>query len=291
MELLRKAEEYIAKNNFNSYCIAEFSDGKISAKALQKANRLNCIYSISKNFIATAIAMLEYRKLLSVKDKAKDHLKNYFSALELPYDEKWNVITVENLLSHCWGQENGNFFEADRYSHGEDWARVILTEKLPLEVGKDMRYSNASYYLLSLILENVTRRRAFDFLAEELFNPLNFEGYASGMCPKGHTVGATEMFFRIEDLVKFGVLYLQNGVYGGKRFFAEDWALRASAPIAFNGKMFYGMSFWTESENSPVYFASGAHGQLVVIDRKNNRVFAVQSYENFDDLAFVKAIV
>lgn len=289
--MMEKAEKYIAQNNLNSYYIAEYSEGKIAAKQLQQANRLNCIYSVSKNFIATAIAMLEYRKLLSVKDLARKYLKSYFSALNAPYDQKWNVITVENLLSHCWGQEKGNFFEADRYSHGDDWARAILTEKLPLEVGKDMRYSNASYYLLSLIVESVTRRRAFDFLAEELFVPMRFEGYASGLCPKGHTVGATEMFFRVEDLIKLGVLYLQRGVYGGKRFFKEDWAARASSPAAFSGKLFYGFSFWKESENSRVYFASGAHGQLIVIDEENKRVFAVQSYENFDDLAFVKAII
>lgn len=289
MEILEKAEKYIAQNKFNSYYIGACVSGKMQVKALQPANRLNCIYSVSKNFIATAIAMLEFRGCLTVNDLAKNYLSQYFCGITA--DEKWNYVTIGNLLSHCWGQENGDFFEADRYRHGDDWARFILSEKLPLELGKEMRYSNASYYLLSLIVEKVSGRRAFDFLAENLFNPMHFEGYASGLCPQGHTVGATEMFFRTEDLLKFGLLYLNKGVYEGKRFFSDDWADRASTPVAHNGKLFYGYGFWKREKDSSVYFASGAHGQLVVIDGKKQRVFVVQGYENFDDAAFVETII
>lgn len=97
--------------------------------------------------------------------------------------------------------------------------------------------------------------------------------------------------FRTEDLLKFGLLYLNKGVYEGKRFFSDDWADRASAPVAHNGKLFYGYGFWKREKDSSVYFASGAHGQLVVIDGKKQRVFVVQGYENFDDAAFVETII
>ncbi len=302
-EFLEKVTRYLKENKINAYAVAEYKNGKITYKRLQKNNRMNNIYSISKNFTATAIGMLVYRGKLSLTDRAIGYLGGF---AEGKFDEKWKRITVAHLLTHTWGQDCGNFFEAERFaspykegeivlqdehaSIGKDWLERILTEKLPLEPGERMSYSNASYYLLSRIAENITGKKLFDWLREELFTKMNFHGYAAGCCPKGHTLGATEMFFCIEDLVKLGVLYLQHGIYNNERFFSDRWANEASRPRASANGLCYGYGFWKTREDFKYYYASGAHAQLLVIDEENERVFAMQGYDDWDEKKFFTAI-
>lgn len=300
MELLEAACEELEKNKRNWFAAAVYENGKIDCLRARRSGRLNNVYSISKNFTATAVGMLEYRNQLKISDLAKKYLAEYIPDSA---DPKWGIITLENLLSHTWGQGEGTLFERERFGTeyggctffadappkgwGKNRAREIFAQKLPLAVGGEMRYSNASYYLLSLVAEKVTGKRLADWLREELFLPLDFRGYACGCCPEGHTLGATEMFFCAEDLVKLGALYLQNGVYNGKRFFAEDWAERAKTPRARSKNGEYGLGFWSYAGKA-FYFASGAHGQLLVIDLPRRRAFALQSYDDgFDEREFL----
>ena len=299
-DFLDRAQRFLESRNINAYNIALYENGETRCRKLQKANRLNNVYSISKNFTATAIGMLSYRGALDVNDPAVRYLGEF---LPPRHAKQWEEITVGNLLSHTWGQGKGDFFEAERYAfryeegddrltgetfpHGNDWLKEILSGDLPLKVGGEMRYSNASYYLLSRIAEKAAGKTLFSFLTDELFVKAGFHGYAAGSCPQGHTVGATEMFFCIEDLLKLGILYLNKGVLQGVRFFAEDWAKTASFPRARSGELCYGYGFWRTQADGDFYYAYGAHAQLVVIDEKNARVFAMQGYDDWDEQAFL----
>lgn len=299
--ILDKAEKYITEKKLNCYRAALYEDGRITCREFCKAARMNNVYSISKTFTATAIGMLVYRGKMNTKDLAAQYLAEYMPS---EHAQNWSEITVENLLTHTWGQEKGDFFEAERYDYGgkdflpeeeksvygADWLKVILSEKLPLRVGEDMRYSNASYYLLSRITEKITGKRLFDWLCEELFSRLNFHGCASGVCPQGHTVGATEMFFSAEDLLKLGILYLNKGVYGGKRYFAENWTDTAFTPRAQSNGLLYGYSFWSVNSQSSYCYSSGKHGQLLVVDRKKGIAFVLQSYDDLNDIEFLRDV-
>ena len=39
----------------------------------------------------------------------------------------------------------------------------------------------------------------------------------------GHTMGATGLFLRVEDVVKLGALYMYGGVWKGRRLLSEQW--------------------------------------------------------------------
>lgn len=155
---------------------------------------------------------------------------------------------------------------------------------MPYAAGEKSVYSNATYYLLSRIAEKAAGETLFDYLHKNLLRPLGFRDYAANACPRGHTFGASGMFFACEDLVKFGRLFLGGGVYGGKRYLSEEYIREAVSPLLPSGNRFYGLSFWKNSADDGHYYGDGAHGQLILVCPAKNAVLAMQSYDNNIDM-------
>ena len=135
--------------------------------------------SVSKPFTATAVLLLAERGALSLSDS----LTKYFPTL--PYEG----VTLERMLSHtsglfdvcCQPQLRTPF---DRFYNtayppytNSDYLAFIEQEQPPLltDPGTEYRYSNTSYLLLALIVEQVSGQRFDAFLQENIFEPVGLE--------------------------------------------------------------------------------------------------------------------
>ncbi len=182
------------------------------------------VYSVAKLFTVTAIGLCVDRGLLSPEDKFLDVM-----GMTLPQgcDEKWKSVTLHMLLKHRFGTDKSGLLDIDAENASlyptKDYLSLLLSTPLPLEPGVDYRYTDAAFYLLSLAVEKVTGQTLFDFLRPHLMDTMGFGEYAWSACPKGHTMGATGLFIRCEDMVKLGVLYLNGGTWKGTRIFSESW--------------------------------------------------------------------
>jgi CubicO group peptidase (beta-lactamase class C family) len=130
------------------------------------------IGSITKQFTAMAIMMLQERGKLKVSDSICKYLTNCPKA--------WKPITLENLLTHTSGIWN--------YTNTKDYAKVFLTplergqlvdvfRNKPLEFkpGERWNYSNSGYYLLGIVIERAARQSYESFLYENIFKPLSMK--------------------------------------------------------------------------------------------------------------------
>jgi CubicO group peptidase (beta-lactamase class C family) len=128
--------------------------------------------SITKQFTATAILLLQERGQLSVQDEITKYLPDF------PTQGK--KITIENLLTHTSGIPN--------YTDLPEWiahVREDLTvDKLigtfkdkPLEFspGERWAYDNSGYILLGAIVEKVSGKSYADFVRQEIFTPLGMK--------------------------------------------------------------------------------------------------------------------
>ena len=68
----------------------------------------------------------------------------------------------------------------------------------------ERRYNDAVYYILSRIVNKVSGKTLFPFCWENIFLPLAFKEAAWSCCPKGHAIGATGLYIRVEDMTKLG---------------------------------------------------------------------------------------
>ena len=128
--------------------------------------------SITKQFTAMAILILQERGKLKVEDKVKKYLPDAPKA--------WDEITIHHLLTHTSGIPNYTAYPEFLKTLP---VRVTLKELIakfkdkPLDFkpGEKFRYSNSGYVVLGQIIEKVSGKNYASFLKEAIFDPLGDE--------------------------------------------------------------------------------------------------------------------
>ncbi len=239
---------------------------------------LNC-YSITKSFTATAIGLAEDGGLLSVQDP----ILKYFPEYRDTACEPMGRVTIEHLLNQRMGIGKGFLFEGDKYTHNtDDWLGLIFSRPLEHEPGEFFQYSNSTIYVLGHIVRRATGLGMDEFLRLHLFRHMGIQEYMWERCPKGELFGATGLYMRTLDMAKLGVLYLQGGVYDGRRLLSEDWVRRATT---FPQGREYNYCFWKHDEG---YTCGGAHSQTVLVFPQRGLVFAAHAF--VDEIDYLKIV-
>lgn len=133
------------------------------------------IASISKQFTAAAILLLQEREALSVQDGICRWLPNC--------PDPWKPITIHHLLTHTSGIGHWQDFPDLSLYESTTPARVIETFRqgsLKFAPGVDWAYSSPAYVLLAHIVELASGRRYADFLHENIFHPLGMTSTGAG---------------------------------------------------------------------------------------------------------------
>ncbi len=143
--------------------------------------------SITKQFTATCILLLEERGKLKVQDLVKKYVPDAPAA--------WDKITIYHLLTHTSGIPN--FTSFPDYSRSEAIATTpqqlvdrFKNKPLDFEPGSKWSYSNSGYVLLGYIVEKVSGESYQHFLQENIFTPLEMKdsGYDSNRAVIPHRV-------------------------------------------------------------------------------------------------------
>jgi CubicO group peptidase (beta-lactamase class C family) len=127
--------------------------------------------SVTKQFTALAILQLEEQGKIQVSDNICRYLDNCPGA--------WKEITIHQVLTHSSGIQNiSSLPEWDEQLAPLPLSKdsvVSLVYKLPLlfAPGTKYSYSSSGYFLLGLLIEKVSGKTYEEFLAENIFRPLN----------------------------------------------------------------------------------------------------------------------
>jgi D-alanyl-D-alanine carboxypeptidase len=124
--------------------------------------------SITKQFTATAILQLQEQGKLSVTDEISKYVPDS--------PEAWKGITIHHLLTHTSGIPS--------YTDGPEYVQHMREDsKGPLEFikkfrdkplefkpGAEFRYDNSGYFLLGVIVEQVSKMKYEDYLRRNVFD-------------------------------------------------------------------------------------------------------------------------
>ena len=137
-----------------------------SCKVKNAPSTIFDLASFTKIFTAIAIMQLQEEGLLSVVDP----LAEYFD--DLPQDKE--EITLQQLLTHSSGLETfhdkrGDFEQMNR----EKALKRIFRQKLLFEPGTAFNYSNSGFTLLAYIVEDLSQMSFRNYVATEIFDPLD----------------------------------------------------------------------------------------------------------------------
>jgi len=129
------------------------------------------IGSITKQFTAAAILLLQESNVIHVHDSVSKYLHDY------PNGDK---ITIHHLLTHSSGIPNFTSFIDYRKmmklpTTPEETVRKFIEMPLSFEPGENFEYSNSGYLLLSYLIEKVTGQTVETFLDETIFQAIGMK--------------------------------------------------------------------------------------------------------------------
>lgn len=139
------------------------------------------IASITKSMTAVAIMILHEQGKLKLDDCIAKHIpENYWLNGKIP---AWsNTVSIHQLLSHTSGIVDPKGINSSDVSKklfrpemsDMEIKQIILNSIVDQELQSvgQYHYSNIGYFILGLIIENVSKQELKDFFAENLFKPL-----------------------------------------------------------------------------------------------------------------------
>ena len=128
--------------------------------------------SVTKQFTAVGIMMLQDRKRLSVHDSICIYVHDCPGA--------WKSITIHHLLSHTSGIPSFTEFpDNDRYERLPmqvvDTIARFKDKPLDFPPGERFQYSDSGYLLLGYIIEQASGEKYEDFIRKNIYEPLHMQ--------------------------------------------------------------------------------------------------------------------
>ena len=190
------------------------------------------------------------------------------------------AITLDQLLRMASGLHSAT---AGNRTDAVYFGGTAVTEETvawPIEVppGSRFRYSNNDILLAVRALKSRLPDPDQDLFPADLFDKLGMAHTIAETDWKGNYILASQVWSTARDLARFGMLYLNDGMWEGRRILPEGWrdyVTRPSGPQP-DGEFGYGATFWLMNRSPGVpadtFAAFGNRGQYVVIVPSRNVV-------------------
>jgi CubicO group peptidase (beta-lactamase class C family) len=196
--------------------------------------------SVTKQFTAASILLMEEQGKLSIDDLVSKHIGDAPAA--------WSGITIRHVLSHTSGIPSFTGFptyrELQKKPHTAEQLVALFRDKpLDFQPGEKWNYSNSGYVLLGYLVERISGQTYAEFLKQNVFNKLDMNDSgvdsnsaviprrASGYSPAGMGIenagyihmsvphGAGALYSTTEDLLRW-----ERGLFGGRLLKPESVA-------------------------------------------------------------------
>ena len=258
--------------NLDLYDFALYTPDGIFTHRFQPCSNCHNSYSVAKVFVMTALGMLYDEGRLRPEDPISRHLPIPESA-----DPRFHSVLIHHALTHQIGFDEG-FLDIDTEDPTsyptEDFLSIVLNHPLAHAPGTHRQYSDAAFYLLSRLTAGIAGEPLDVFLNRRLLRPLRFHEAAWSRCPFDHPIGATGLYISAQDMVKLGALYLEDGVFDGKRLLSREWTQMAI------DREYELHPLDPDNPQSDLTGKWGMYGQLLAFSKKKH--FAVALHAHMD---------
>lgn len=209
-------------------------------------------------------------------------------------DLRKSAITLAHLMTHTSGLDCNDNDDGSRGNEGAmqgqtdqpDWWRFTLDLPMAHEPGERYAYCTAGINLVGAVLRKVTGQGVPDLFDRLIARPLQFGRYYWNLAPNGEGYLGGGAYMRPRDLLKLGQLYLDGGIWNGRRVVSSEWVAASTSPhveineattgmdaetfanVATHGADGYGWHRYgvrVGDKRIEAYEANGNGGQLLVV--------------------------
>jgi CubicO group peptidase (beta-lactamase class C family) len=266
-------------------------------------------WSISKSVTNSLVGIL-------VKEGKLDVMQPVPVAEWQKDDDQRERITIDQLLRMSSGLEfeevYAPLYDATYMLYGSyDFAAYAAGKPLETEPDEKWYYSSGTANIVARIVRQTAEKEYeyyYSFLYDKLFDKIGM--YSAVMEPdsSGTFVGSSYTFATARDWARFGLLFLQDGLWQGERILPEGWVGYTTTPTPGAAKGEYGAHFWLNAgtEGDPAdrrwprapgdaYAALGFQEQKVIVIPSRKIVLvrfgATSDREAWDTDEFIKNVL
>ena len=251
--------------------IAVSKKGKPIMSAYQypyQKDQPHVMYSATKSVISTLAGLLIDQGELSLDRSVLSYFPEHTPENPSPHKD---AMTLKHLLTMTTGHECDSL-NAIMQAKSSDWVKVFLNQPVPLSPGSKFVYDSGASYIITAIMSRVLGCSVRDFADEKLFKPMAITNYSWQTCPKGIHIGGWGLYLTTDDMMKFGQLFLNEGVYGDRRLIPLWWVKEATTKHSHPDDGGYGYQWWMMPWG---YCAAGMGGQKIYIVPEHDLIVAV----------------
>jgi hypothetical protein len=241
-------------------------------------------WSMAKSFTNAMVGILVLEKKLDIFQPA---------GLEEWKSDTRNKITLNDLMQMQsglkWNEDYGNRSDVTLMLHCEsDMGRFAFNKPLEYNTGSNWNYSSGSANIVSYLIRKQFNNDSlyYSFVHAELFNKIGMPDAVFEVDPSGTIVGSSYLYATARDYARFALVYLNDGVFNGKRILPEGW-VKYTTSATSGGKNVhgeYGAFFWTNKEKEfpsapeDMFMCEGHDGQQIFILPTQELIVVVLGY-------------
>lgn len=263
-----------------------------------KESDVHHVASVTKSVVSALVGIaIDQGHIKGVDQKVLEYFPEYQGSDE---DFLKKAVTIKHLLTmtapfpFSWKEGDSRSHEPlDRLRRQKDWVTYslnLLGQKGQLG---QFQYYTAGTHLLSAIITKATGKSMLEYANKELFNVLGMKeildyemksfsleavfgkeikGWSKD--PQGITAGGFGLTLTPRDMARFGLLYLNQGMWEQKQLISKEWILES---LSMNSNH-YGYLWWLKDDNNLVSFSAlGAGGNVICCIPEKDLVIAIAS--------------
>ncbi len=249
--------------------------------AYNTANSTHHIFSCTKSFTSTLIGIALKEGFI---DNVSQKVLDFFPEMTIQnMDSRKGNMTLEHVLTMTTGLDWNEWNIS--YDDPTNMYRQMFESPNPIQFFLDLRsvydpgthwaYSTGASHLLSAIIQKTTGMSTRNFAEQYLFGPLNIRIGGWNIDPQGINNGGTLLYVSPRTMAKLGLLYLNNGTWGGEEILSEDYVTQATTSHAnIRPDTDYGYQWWIDT-TSDIFSARGSEGQYIFVAPEYNVVATI----------------
>jgi CubicO group peptidase (beta-lactamase class C family) len=235
-------------------------------------------WSTAKSIAATLIGMLVDQKKMALDEPlGLDWLPRAAS----PEKDPRRAITLRHVLNMSSGLEtvdNGGLEYATgsgmAYWAGASSVRGALNRGLIREPGTHWDYENYDTLLAVAAMKRAIGddRAYLEFPRKALLDRIGMRNTLISTDRFGDFILSSQVYTNARDLARFGLLYLNEGMWNGERLLSKEWIqfVRTPAPATATRGNEYGGHWWLVPDRrtdvpKDAYSTAGNRGQFVIV--------------------------
>jgi CubicO group peptidase (beta-lactamase class C family) len=240
--------------------------------------------SVTKSFTSAIFGIaLDHGYIQSVNQKVIDFFPEYIDLFSDAPEKR--DLTLHHLLTMTsgieWDDETTSYFDPSNDMHqmftSSDPMEFIFAKDISVTPGHLFDYSNCNTNVLGEIIRRASGQRVDVFAKNNLFEKLGITDFEWQMLPNDIVFTSGDLRLRPRDMAKFGLLFLNGGMWGEERIISQEWIELSTRkhidlnqyPNLIPWADGYGYQWWLwesiHGKDFNAYMASGWGGQWIIV--------------------------